>query len=165
MIPKTWTLVQVMTWPDQVMLHITRIVSMRQTPWSWFDACISSQWKLITQKPFVTLEDVTWPDMHLGEVTKLTRTRSTYIGIPKDAICRYHHSNQLLKVSSRSRMSCSCSASWLFLNMRSLDLTWWPDLERSGAEIFTQSVKRMSEKVRQKPEGCPNIPPARRGLT
>ena len=38
----------------------------------------------------------------------------------------------------------------IFWNMRSLDLTWWPDPERPGAEIFTQCVKRMCEKVCQK---------------
>ena len=68
----------------------------------------------------------------------------------------------------------------IFWNMRSLDLTWWPDLEWPGAEIFTQCVKRMCEKVCQKRRRCAppflryrrktgsggvqTPPPARRGL-
>ena len=69
----------------------------------------------------------------------------------------------------------------IFWNMRSLDLTWWPDLERPGAEIFTQYVKRMFKKVCKKRRRCtapflryrrktgrgvskPPPPSARRGL-
>ena len=71
-------------------------------------------------------------------------------------------------------MSCSCGASWDFLEHE----VTWPDLVTwpwtTWAEIFTQCVKKMCEKVCQKRRrcappflryrrktgwGCPNTPP------
>ena len=63
-----------------------------------------------------------------------------------------------------------------FYEMRSLDVTWLPDLEWPGSETFTTCVEKMYEQVYQKrlsfflaiceqPEGGVQTPPARRLLT
>ena len=66
-----------------------------------------------------------------------------------------------------------------FSEVRSLDVTWWPDLEWPGSEIFTKCAEKMYEQLCQKRRrstppfssylrktwrGCSNTPPARRGL-
>ena len=41
-----------------------------------------------------------------------------------------------------------------FLEVGSLDLTWWPDLRWPCAEIFTKGTERMHEKVSTKRRSC-----------
>ena len=45
--------------------------------------------------------------------------------------------------------------------MRSLDVTWWPELAWPGSEIFTTCAFKLFTKTSR---GCSNTPPAGRGL-
>ena len=51
------------------MLHIIRLVSIRQTQQTCFEACILSQSKIIARKLLVTYDDVTRPPLLVAEVT------------------------------------------------------------------------------------------------
>ena len=108
-----------------------------------------------------------WPD--LG--SSISEFRETHFYI----LLRY----QSLKVLRWSGIRCSYDERSNFSEMMSLDVTWWPDLEYPGSEIFT-CVEQMYEEVYQKQRHFvlpffrylrktlrgvfKHLPPARRGL-
>ena len=53
-----------------------------------------------------------------------------------------------------------------FSDVRSLNVTWWPDMERPGSEIFKTCGEKMYEQMCQKSaenlRGCPNTPTSTR---
>ena len=58
-----------MTRPKHIMMHISRFVPIRQTHQTCFEACISSQSKVIARKLLVTYDDVTRPPRPIAEVS------------------------------------------------------------------------------------------------
>ena len=66
---KVWPQVKVTTWLKYIMMHNSRFVSIRQTHQTCFEACISSQSKVIARTLLVTYDDVTRPPLLIAEVS------------------------------------------------------------------------------------------------
>ena len=97
--------------------------------------------------------------------------------IPRCIFHRYCNSYQSLKVPSQSFNRCSYELrpTLFFSEVRSLGVTWRPDLEWPGCELFTTCAEEIYQQVcqkwwrsarpffffrylRKKPEGCQNTP-------
>ena len=61
---KIWPQVKVMTWPEKVMLHISRSASSSWTHLWWFHRSSWSLSKVIPEKLLVTFHDLKWPWRH-----------------------------------------------------------------------------------------------------
>ena len=85
-----------------------------------------------------------------GEVAKLTWPRVTDIKIPRYIFYRSWYGYQSLKVSRWSGFGVAMTSLQTFSEVRSLNVTWWPDLEWPGSEVFTLCAKKMYEQVYQK---------------
>ena len=85
-----------------------------------------------------------------GKVAKWTWPWVTDIKIPGYTFYTSSYGYQSLEVSKWSAIRCSHDEHSTFSEVRSLDVTWWPDLEGPGCEIFTTGAEKMYKQVCQK---------------
>ena len=190
---KIWPQVKVMTWPEKVMLHISRSAA---SAWTHLWCFHRSSWflsKVIPEKLLVTFHDLKWP-LRLDEGSPVTifRLRKSILPVTRCFRVFWMVFVQKRRLSFFSHwLIMERSQNWhdlrspiskfrdirfidtgtdinrwkfqgdrsfgvamtniqSFSEVRSLDVTWWPDLEWPGSEIFTKCAEKMYEQVYQK---------------
>ena len=144
-----------------------RIQGVKSTCKSMFESVLNGF--RLKEAPFNFL-----PLTHNGKVAKLTWLWVTDIKIQKLIFHRYCDRYHSLKVSRWSIIRCRYDEHLTFSDVRSRDVTGWPELEWPGSEIFTICAKKIYEQgwqkrrrseplyfryLRKTREGCSNTPP------
>ena len=194
---KIWPQVKVMTWPEKVMLHISRFT---WSTWTHLWCFHCSRWsvsKVIPEKLLVTFHDLKWPWWHdEGSSVAIFRLRMSslpptrclrvfwMVFVQKRRLSFFSHwlimersqnwpdlrppiskfwdihfidtlacSNRC-KIQGNRSVGVALRNIQTFYEVRSLDVTWWPDLAWPGSEIFTTCAEKMYDKVCQKRRRC-----------
>ena len=121
-------------WPCKVMLKIwTKVkVTWSEKVMLHISRSISSAWTQLR-----------WPMSPLVKMSPMSKFRDVC------TFYRYCYSYQLLEVSGSRSVGVAMTSIQTFSDVRSLDVTWWPGLERPGSENFT-CAEMMYDQVCQK---------------
>ena len=98
------------------------------------------------EAPFIFL-----PLTYNGELEKLTWPWVTDIKIPRYTFYTYWYTDiNCWKFQGDRSFGVALTSIQTFSEVRSLDVTWWPDLEWPESEIFTTCAEKMYEQTYQK---------------
>ena len=102
--------------------------------------CLRAFWTIFVQKRRISIfshwlimeRSQNWPDLR----SQISKIRDIHF------IHTVTHINRWKFQSDRS-VGVAIASLWTFSEVRSLDVTWWPDLERPRSEIFTTCAEMM----------------------
>ena len=97
------------------------------------------------EAPFIFL-----PLTYNWEVAKLTWPKVTDIKIPRYTFHRWGTDINRWKFQGDRLFGVAMTNIQTFSEVRSLDVTWWPDHEWPGSEIFTKCAEKMYKQLCQK---------------
>ena len=173
-----------MTWSEKVMLHINRSV----LPFWTLNTYVFFLRSSLSIKSYYrkNVGGLSWPDMTLATWGGVTGRNISNIDIEFDSIMERSQNwtdlwSRISKLRNINFMDSVMDINrWVFQgnrsfgvamiqtfsDVRSLNVTWWPDMERPGSEIFKTCGEKMYEQMCQKSaenlRGCPNTPTSTR---